>query len=431
MGKIVWSHRASKYATDTPVASVRALGRVNQLARLRAYRWYLRPSDAERHVPFLVDVTDAYTKFPLPSTLSLRAYRLPDRPTQTQQAAVLDFMDARERAGTLAIIGNGGAGGCGLFLVIADRIPSLTVVWHGGDSDENFEHAYAMHAAVTYEPHMELRFLADNGERRRRATTVFVNRLLLVYPDARFGTYFESLPSRRSPHERVGYALVMWAMRHPRTFQYLSRYNHSGIGEHDRLMFTLGCARAHDHYRKTFPTVTHLLQHFVMTFVVRDQTLLPGDVTRTGDGLFYLNDAAFVRPSSRTLPITIDNPAQLWSVPLYPVPKWYVAVLRALRSDMVSEFTCTTSRPVASGDDTYIQSYLRLHHDAYAVAPEAYIQDWTLLQPRAARYAHVRCSRTCRVDSSVTVNGAITSIARRKRRSRTSTPRRRGRRDRA
>lgn len=400
-----------RYAKKSPVSAVAALGDVNRHTRLRAFTLYL---PADHPLGFLEDV-DARCRYPTGG--ALRGYRLTRRPSPREERALLDLLRAHERDGTLVIVGNGGAGGCGLFKVLAN-LPAMAgylVVWHGGDSDENFEHAYAMHAALTYEPHMELAFLAREGGKTRTATpeTVMVNHLVLVPGDARFRTFFRRLrfPSSSSAHTQLGYALVRWAYEHPRSFVYLSRYNHSAVGEHDRMLFVLGCRRYLP--ESNFDDFDSLLSHFVRTFVVRDQTRYPDDVSRMGDAAhaFYLNDAAFVEAPHALPEPRIANPGQLWFTPYYPRPPWAAHLARALRSDAVARFLHPHTTVVRTPTDRHVQDYLRRQHEVHRVAGESQLQDWTLLQFRHARYAHVECASgsapRCRVNTRVGVGDVV------------------------
>ena len=210
--------------------------------------------------------------------------------------------------------------------------------------------------------------------------------------------------------------------QHPK-FGYISRYNHSAIGEHDRIMWTLGCARYLELHPDRGTDVATLLSGMVQRYVVRDQTLYPSTIEAAAKGrLFHLNDVAFVKAGNHLNGAFIDNPAQLWFTPMYDRrsdKKWKAlkeALKTALRDEAVAKHMGNgVERQPIAGECGYIQRYLSYVSAAYNTCPESYIQDWSVMQPRAASIAHVRCKGgRCSVDESTSVDDLIKETAEQK-----------------
>lgn len=440
--------RPKDYARKTPVQSIRDLGDVNRTMRVMAMHWYLSDMEIENLLRELVEgnaikgtIMDRTNEHPYslpPNELTKRRFDYILRDSVTERV-LLDFMQEREKRGKLIIIGNGGSAGCGLLLKVANMASMMdyTIVWHGGDSDENFEHSYAMHAGITYEPHRELQFLElnkDTTDIKTEATmaTVFVNQLSLVYPKTiNFEEYYKSLCTdvtawkTWNTHERYGYALVRWVLSDGKRlshgkFGYISRYNHSAIGEHDRIMWTLGCARFIETHNDIKTDVATMLSEIVRKYIVRDQTLYPSTMKDTAERMeapFYLNDLGFIDISSENhlgmlKGETIDNPAQLWFTPMYDGYgiDMKMCLKKALRSDDVASYMRGVVQTTA-GDCKYIQDYLKHVNEVYNICPESYVQDWSVMQPRAASIAHVQCGEDKCFVSDLTVDDLIRETA--------------------
>lgn len=327
----------------------------------------------------------------------------------------------------LCIIGNGGAGVSGLVYMIANQteLLDLTLVWHGGNSDVNFKNAFALHIGLTYEPHIERRFVRELGGNVDDIRTVFVNNLRLFIPkgdplDVR--TFVRTCRDAGTDgHGCIGRAIVQHLTRTSDSeiqHVYASRTNHSAIGEHDRIIFTRAASSYASHVslglgvRNPVSRFVHILYD---TIIVRNQTWYPPSILEhcIEHGLYHINDVSFLNAKLCNGEISLDNilgdvvldnPCQLWRNNMYSS-----RAADRVRHYMISDSKWLTrfnrylskSSPydaVRAPTGTEISEYLKLQHEMQADM-ESYLQHWTFLNYEASVFAEV-VSRSDNLDVS-------------------------------
>jgi hypothetical protein len=393
-----------KLIVDDPVTSIASLGTVARRQTLERIVVYVTKKTHAETLPFLKSV-DCYL-FRDPRKC-VSGYGMGERLSSEEERRFLEFLKEREREHRLVIVGNGGHGGCGVIKLLATLMPDHTVCWHGGDSDVNMENMFAMHAAITYEPHMELKLYQEHKGTMEMPRTIWVNYLGLCCPDPDAGRAYAKMRFPRSwnEYERLGFFLYQWAHAHPKTFLYVSRYNHSAIGEHDRMLMVFGAHR----FAKRPSEVQRVLREFVDRFVVRDQFSNPENIARTAADAraFHLNDLTYAPKGATVVGPVLHNPAQLWFTPTYSIP-WANTLRAALTSSAMQRYlhphTSITARPTSR----YVDAYLRRQYEMMQIAEEHHLHDWVVHRHRNAQYVSIKCGKaTCRVNSSKTFRDAV------------------------
>lgn len=175
------------------------------------------------------------------------------------------------------IIGNGGAGKHGMieFMAQQQELKETVVAWSFDHSGPNFKYAKTLHYGITYEPHLE-----NHLKQQKQIQTplaFFVNNLALISPRTDILGIKETLKWHEQTYwsklnvfnQDANYKLQKFGMPFIHRFcedlwktsylsrrgvsknvlkkliskwegVYITRYNHSAIGENDRMMFVLG-----------------------------------------------------------------------------------------------------------------------------------------------------------------------------------------------
>ena len=221
--------------------------------------------------------------------------------------------------GKVFVIGNGGTAGRGWISYLKNTLPpDFVLVWHGADSNQNFNSIGFVHAAITYEPHIETRLKTANII-ENNVQTVFIGKLALVVPKQLGDTVrqlSESLDSTVGDHEHIGYIVVTLLMKHG--LKFATRSNHSAMAEHDYMAIVMGSRRYADESHTTIQ-VLKILE----TLIERRPKDFPGDIMqyqRNNSNICHIQDMAFVTHEDKIdssdvhvyTTRTLDNPAQLW-----------------------------------------------------------------------------------------------------------------------
>lgn len=338
----------------------------------------------------------------------------------------------------ICIIGNGGAGVAGFVQLLAHEpeFHNYILIWHGGNSDVNFKHASALHMSITYEPHIEQAFVVAHGGQAEDVKTIFINKLKLYIPDddplnlvRNWNKHCKGKPM--SPHLSLGLALFASAINKHGTLRdkafgrYASRYNHSSIGEHDKMMFVhaanrlissqygcklnLGFVNPQKEHR-----IERLSTLMGQTFVVANQTWYPPSVLdfSVQNGCYHLNDEVFFcnllndsQPKLKEFnvfdAVHIDNIAQLWMTPAYnnhtpsrniftylTTPKTNKLFIEKFNDGIAKTSGREPIFPPRPGVD-YVQNYLREQYSAQSTSPLAYMQNWSFTNYEASMYAEI------------------------------------------
>lgn len=257
------------------------------------------------------------------------------------------------------VIGNGGAGAAGFIKHLANEYAKenrghpVNVVWRASHSWQNFDNMDTIDAAITYEPHDEKRLAADG--RIENLRHLFLNHFeIAAAPKDVFDVAKLKGADARDIMEHIITEALLADTRGGGRFRiyYLSRYNHSAMGERDQYLFYRSIKSiAHD-IRKRVPrlrpiaeflhlTEPHLTPHDQerllyaawIKHVKKEVTKFPwemiGDLKRSGTAAgpihqaYHLNDRTFFyrddyhhKLVTRTTDEASDpllNPAQLWT----------------------------------------------------------------------------------------------------------------------
>ena len=254
------------------------------------------------------------------------------------------------------LIGNGGAGAVGLIEKLA-RVynfqarreqDKLLVIWTFNHSFENFSRVNNLDAAITYEPHRE-KELADQGK--------------IFHLETLFLNHFEIVAPKNAPRlncERRGYcspvSLIKELMSQTvqyGTQNYVSRYNHSAMGEKDNLIFRLALA---EKYNREDTFAANETYNFWINKIKKETTKLPPLILdeAADNSHYHLNDRAFIylkEAKERVVTKTSDNlndpllnPAQIWLTSKIdlgknsPVAKFYKWLFSRRGQNVIKEF---------------------------------------------------------------------------------------------
>lgn len=224
------------------------------------------------------------------------------------------------KEGKVFIIGNGGTAGRGWISYLKKDLPSdVVLVWHGADSNQNFNSIGFVHAAITYEPHIETRLKKANII-KENVQTVFIGKLALVVPKRLSDTVEQlsnSLDSTVGDHEHIGYIVVTLLMQHG--LRFATRSNHSAMAEHDFMAIVMGSQRWATEKNMTLREVLEQIE----PTIERRPKDFPGDIMkyqRENSNICHIQDMAFVTQEDKSnssnvyvdTTRTLDNPAQLW-----------------------------------------------------------------------------------------------------------------------
>lgn len=286
-------------------------------------------------------------------------------------SALFKDLSFLEREKKFIIIGNGGAGKHGMieFMAQEKAFEGTVVAWSFDHSGPNFRYAKTLHYGITYEPHLENHLMKQRQIQKPQA--FFVNNLALISPKTDFldiketllwheTTYWSKLNQRNQDAnfklQKFGMAFIhrfcedLW-----KTYYlsregvsknvlkeliskwegvYITRYNHSAIGENDRMMFVLGTYQLINYlyFLRDDPTgirkLTHenpddipgldfdnlmqmfmiwdlgntslivdrIMDHWESTCMIRNQTYFPPNVRDYSfeNEKYHLNDVAFI-----------------------------------------------------------------------------------------------------------------------------------------
>lgn len=190
-----------------------------------------------------------------------------------------------EKKGEVLIIGNGGAGLSGMIEFAATYHDEYLFIWSADHSLPNFKFHKTLHAAITYEPNIEM-YMTEK-KKIHKPKNIFVNSFHMVCPEEDFleikpiineivdacdkmkGTTIQTSIENEfvfiSENEKtlnyrkiVGFAFIYSFfktlynkvyMQECKTGEcikkwkqcFATRYNHSAMGENDKLAFVLGC----------------------------------------------------------------------------------------------------------------------------------------------------------------------------------------------
>ena len=203
---------------------------------------------------------------------------------------LIKYLLELEEKEEVLIIGNGGAGLAGMIEYAASMNDDYLFIWSADHSLPNFKFHKTLHAAITYEPNIEI--YMEKKKKIHEPQNIFVNSFHLVLPEedflevkpiikyivdickeikgtairtpiqTEFETYFEFVfisggklvinyrkivgfafiyrffetASKVYKTECNGECLIKWKQC------FASRYNHSAMGENDKLAFVLGCS---------------------------------------------------------------------------------------------------------------------------------------------------------------------------------------------
>jgi len=312
----------------------------------------------------------------------------------------------REEENNVFIIGNGGAGIAGMIAFVACRNPNHLFVWSADHSMPNFRFSNTLHAAITYEPNIE-EYLQQKKE-IWQPITIFENSFQLVLPpegDDRLNiavlvkeletitinSYDETKPSipnwsklELSSKVQIDSRRIIGLAFFIRFFEdlyavhtdtcsgscmdkwtqcYATRYNHSAMGENDKLIFILGAMTfinfikynlnvkidnlPYTEYAKLNDLTIEILTKMLLipnyqpnmysllldrildiwesTATIRNPTWFPNDVMDYAlqNNVYHCNDTAFLHNSMQKLRqgMHIDDKQLEWSTPDNPSGK--------------------------------------------------------------------------------------------------------------
>ena len=363
---------------------------------------------------------------------------------ETQQfKLLLRTLIQYERAGNLLVIGNGGAGVAGFFMYLANdpRLVDVTIIWNGGNSDVNFKAVDYLHGAITYEPHIEMKYGLQglNGP-----LPVFINKLAMFVPrDDPLGLQetFKNLESEGkldsvssgTVHEKIMKA--MWQcvddcnlldVGLPGSLWYASRYNHSAIGEHDNAMWCLGTSRHANKYStdsiysdNELGRTDRLMDRWTSTCVARLPSWYPPSILEDSisNSLYHLNDTAFLIANSHRIasvlrysngaPVVLDNPAHLWwsrrdgdSVEVKQlvetvvrdqsfIQKWDLWIRSGATVPKGHKILDLPAFEYPNPDRDYIQEFLKLMYEVQRASKKFNLIEWVHLNYSDSVYARV------------------------------------------
>lgn len=327
----------------------------------------------------------------------------------------------------VCIIGNGGAGVAGFVYLLANEpeLNDMTLIWHGGNSDVNFKYSFALNIGLTYEPHIEQEFIKKlGGDPKKDIKTLFINKLKIFIPDGdplKLRYRVGKSKKKDDSHAIIGESLVESFM-HGHTIRkkaigrYASRYNHSAIGEHDKMLMTAGARKIVKDRKKLdlgfgvprkndkIERLSHILGQ---TAIVANQTWYPPSVLAYSlkNDCYHLNDESFFCDVLNTGQISddnildslwINNPCQMWRQPYNKSPL-AERVINFL--DCNEEFIYKFNDKITFEDRTpiyfpdpnvnYIQEYLALQWRLQTTAPIRFMQEWTFMNYEATVYAQI------------------------------------------
>lgn len=374
------------------------------------------------------------------------------------------LLKKREEENNVFIIGNGGAGIAGMIAFVACINPNYLFVWSADHSMPNFRFSNTLHAAITYEPNIE-EYLQQKKE-IWKPITIFENSFQLVLPPEGADTlnikklieeletitidsFDETNPSipnwstlelsskaRLDSRRIIGLAFFirffedLYAVHTDKcsgscmdkwTQCYATRYNHSAMGENDKLIFILGAMtfikfienqlnKKYDNlpYTEyatlndlTFKTLTkmllisnyddtkysllldRILDIWESTATIRNPSWFPNDIMDYAlqNNVYHCNDTAFLHNSMQKLRNGMDtDQKQLeWSTPDDPSGK---VVFTQANNDV--ELVCYHDETLAElSDEAFLQkdlsqvfkskrAFLAYMNSVYMNKPEEY-----------------------------------------------------------
>jgi hypothetical protein len=184
----------------------------------------------------------------------------------TDKDNFLDFL--RDNYKKIIIIGNGGAGAMGMIQHFANSSEQFfkdnILIWHFGNSNENMLLSHFLHIGITYEPNIEKMYLnreikhynANKDEVYNAYTTIFIDKLAIYIPKRDKLGFRKTFKNKNTmfkdrcwnSYERIFFFLFDKAIKEfldNKTEKsilqkykeaYVSRYDHSAIGEHDIII---------------------------------------------------------------------------------------------------------------------------------------------------------------------------------------------------
>lgn len=327
----------------------------------------------------------------------------------------------------ICIIGNGGAGVAGFVYLLANEpeLNDITLIWHGGNSDVNFKYSFALNIGLTYEPHIEQEFIKKlGGDPKKDIQTLFINKLKIFIPDGdplKLRYRVSKSKKKNDSHAIIGESLVESFM-HGHTIRkkaigrYASRYNHSAIGEHDKILMTAGARKIVKDRKKLdlgfgvprkndkIERLSHILGQ---TAIVANQTWYPPSVLAYSlkNDCYHLNDESFfcdvlnkgeISEDNILDSLWINNPCQMWRQPYNrtPIAERVINFLQG-NEEFIYKFndkiTFEDRTPIYFPDPNinYIQEYLALQWRLQTTAPIRFMQEWTFMNYEATVYAQI------------------------------------------
>lgn len=262
--------------------------------------------------------------------------------TEHRKEELMELLLAAEYFNKLCIIGNGGAGVAGMIatLAIQPEVRDNIICWSADHSFPNFKYRNCLHCAITYEPHIE-ELLRMRKEFYVNPLPIMNNQLGLCVPAGNDDflnirdilkeskVYIEEV--QMSNRAAIGFAFFK-GFFHALTLVhsnidsdatqkwngcFVSRFNHSAIGESDKTMFSLGAYEylkfiERDAQRmKTFRKMLligkyesqneslildRMMDLWESTCVIRNPEFFPGSIMKYAleNKKYLVNDAAFL-----------------------------------------------------------------------------------------------------------------------------------------
>lgn len=356
----------------------------------------------------------------------------------------------------IIIIGNGGAGAMGMIQHFANSnnpfFKDKILIWHFGNSNENMLLSHFLHIGITYEPNIEKLYIkkeiekynADKEKVNKSHSTIFINKLAIYVPrrdKLGFRNTFETNKimfntKKWNSHEQIFFCLFDKAITEfldvnkkkniSQKYKeaYVSRYDHSAIGEHDRMMLVLGSMKYIDYLSKEKLHMYELLKinlgfgidskssrkniktRFIRLisnfFILKNQSWYPPSILEfsRNENRYHLNDLSFISDTPNTFTeVLIDNPAQIWIHPYHinknnnlyvdcvqnikdVLNKDYITINQNLGSENVHAITTINVKHGAS-------AFIKLQEKIQNFNPKMFIQDWIYLNNKDVLFAHI------------------------------------------